>query len=98
MYVKVHEGERGRIVAVCDKDLIGKVLEEGDLFLDLDKYRGFYVGELAGRERVEELLSDFASVNLVGRRCVDIALAMGIADDDDVIYIKETPHIQIYKV
>lgn len=98
MYVKVHDGESGRIVAACDRELVGRILEEGDKYLDLDTYRGFYVGELSGEERLKEKLSDFASANLVGRKSVDIAVGMGIAGEDDIMYINGTPYIQIYKI
>ncbi len=98
MYVKVHDGESGRIVAACDKKLIGKVLEEGDKFLDLDTYRNFYVGEISEEEKLKETLSSFASANLVGSKSVGIAVSMGIASEDDIMYINETPYIQIYKI
>lgn len=98
MYVKVHDGESGRIVAACDRELVGKILEEGDRFLDLDTYRNFYVGELSLETKLREHLSEFASANLVGSRSVGIAVAMGIASEDDIMYIKETPYIQIYKI
>ena len=98
MYIKVHDGESGRIVAACDKELVGKILEEGDKFLDPDTYRGFYVGQLSREAELKERLSEFASANLVGSRSVGIAVEMGIASEDDIMYIKETPYIQIYKI
>jgi hypothetical protein len=98
MYVKVHDGESGRVVAACDRELVGQVLEEGDKYLDLNTYRNFYVGELSGEEKLKEKLSDFASANLVGRRSVGIAVGIGIANEDDIMYINGTPYIQIYKI
>ncbi|MEW6723051.1 MAG: DUF424 family protein [Candidatus Micrarchaeota archaeon] len=98
MYLKVHESEKGRIVAVCDEGLIGKVLEEGDKVMDLDKHRGFYVGESAVEKDVRKALSAFSSANIVGNESVAVALEMGLADKSDVMYIKKTPYIQIYRL
>lgn len=98
MYLKIHQNPNGKVVAVCDRELIGKVIEEGQRCLDLERYRSFYVGEISDREKVEGSLREFQSANLVGQRCVRIAVDMGLAEEDDIMYIKETPYIQIYKI
>jgi len=98
MYLKIHEGEGKRVIAVCDKDLIGKVLEDGKKFMDLDRYRDFYVGEHADEESVGAALGDFSSANLVGEKAITVAVSKGIVNKDDVMYIKETPYIQIYNI
>jgi uncharacterized protein len=98
VYLRIHQGGGGRIVAVCDEDLIGRVLEDGATFMDLDRYRGFYVGSKAGAEAVKEALRAFSSANIVGKEAVGVALSMGIAGKEDVMYIKRTPYIQIYRI
>lgn len=98
MYLKVHETKAGRVVAVCDEDLIGKVLEDKKVMMDLNLYRGFYVGKKAGKEDVKDALQRFSSANLVGKDSVEIAIITGIAGKQDVMYIKKTPYIQIYKL
>jgi hypothetical protein len=98
MYLKIHEGPRSRIVAVCDEGLIGRVLESGDVCMDLERYKGFYVGEKAGKEAVAKALSEFSSANIVGKESVAVALRMGLAGKADVMYIKKTPYIQIYRL
>lgn len=97
MYLKVHEGQGKKIVAVCDKELVGRVLEEGDKFIDLDTYRSFYVGKLSTRKEVSDALEDFSSANFVGRKAVGVVLELGIAGEESVMYIKDIPYIQIYK-
>jgi hypothetical protein len=98
MYLKIHEGPRGRVVAVCDKELIGKVLEDEDTCMDLKKHRSFYVGERVGKDEVGKALGTFSSANIVGQKSVDVALSLGLVDKDDVMYINDTPYIQIYKI
>ena len=51
IYIKIHETEHGaKILAMCDKSLIGKVLEEGNVYIDLKLYSDFYTGELIDEE------------------------------------------------
>jgi hypothetical protein len=98
MYLKIHGTPQGKIVAACDRELLGTVLEDGRACLDLRAYRGFYEGELASADELAQALASSASANLVGKRAVAAALASGLARQSDVIYIKKTPHIQIYRL
>jgi len=98
MYLKVLESPGGRLVAVCDHELIGRVLEEGDAVLDLEAYSSFYVGELADSESVRRALGEFASANLVGEKAVGVALKEGIVQKRDIKYINGVPHLQIYRL
>lgn len=98
MFLKIHESGRGRIVAVCDEELIGKVLEGEGALMDLDRYRSFYVGDKADAGKVKEALGRFSSANAVGKEAVSVVLSMGLAGKDDVMYIKRIPYIQVYSL
>jgi hypothetical protein len=87
-----------RIVAVCDSELIGKVLREGELVLNLEKYASFYQGEQADEKTVEEELLTATSMNLVGERATAVAKRMKLVKDSDVMRIQKVPHVQIYKI
>jgi len=98
MYLKIHETDKGKIVAACDKELIGQVLEEGDLYMDLKMYKDFYVGDLADKNSVKSALANFSSANLVGKKVVGIAVEEGVIESEYIKYIKDIPYIQIYKI
>ena len=98
MYLKIHESVGQRIVAACDEELIGKALTDGKIYLDLDMHRGFYVGDKADVAGLKKALGSFTSANLVGKNSVKVALGMGLADADEVMYIKRIPYIQIYRI
>ena len=74
------------------------MLEGNGACMDLDRYRGFYAGSKAGAKEVMEALEKFDSANIVGKEAVEVALSMGLASKDDVMYIKRTPYIQIYRL
>ena len=98
MYLRIHQTQAGKVVAVCDEDLVGRVLDDGKVYMDLDRYRSFYVGEKADAESVKGALRGFVSANLVGKDAVNTAIVAGVASKDDIMYIKKTPYIQIYNI
>ncbi len=98
VYVKIHERGGERIVAACDEELIGKALTDGKIYLDLDTHRGFYVGDKTDASGLRKTLGSFTSANLVGKNAVKVALGMGLAAADDIMYINRIPYIQIYKI
>ncbi len=98
MFLKVHETVQGRIVAACDRELIGEILDDGRAYLDLKAHREFYEGGLADEAELRAMLSDFRSANLVGKRAVGVALKLKLAGAGSVMYINKTPHIQLYSI
>jgi len=99
MYLKIHETKDGNIVAACDKELIGKVIEDKNgVCIDLDKYRNFYTGKIVGEEELAKALRNFSSVNLVGKKVVAVAVKEGLIDENDIRYINTIPYIQIYQI
>ncbi|MDO8554118.1 MAG: DUF424 family protein [Candidatus Micrarchaeota archaeon] len=100
MYMKIHSDAHGVIVAACDKDLIGKKLEQGAVFLDLEKYKSFYVGELVDEKTLETLLkaNKFNSANLVGKKVIAIAIKVGLLSKSDILTVNKIPYAQAYKL
>lgn len=87
-----------RVVAICDADLLGKVFEQGDLVLDLQKYRSFYDGEKVSEEGVAKMLEGAMSYNLVGKKSIAAATKVLKIDIKGVKKIKGVPHLQVYYV
>lgn len=103
---KLHERrflENGRevvrtITALCDADLLGKVLEEGDLAIDLQKYRSFYEGETVPTEEAARMLREGKNLNIVGKQSVALALKTLNIPKRQVRKIAGVPHLQVYYV
>ncbi len=101
MFAKVHEKSRAdgsvaRVVAVCDADLLGRVLREGDSVIDLDKYRSFYEGEPVEAAQLKELLDGKSNLNVVGEKSV--AALGGLVDSSCVKRVQGIPILQVYRV
>ena len=89
MNIKVHQTKYSLIVALCDKELIGKEIKEGDLCIKITER--FYKGEDLPENRVIEILKDADSINIVGEKSIQLALKAGIIKKDDIKRIKDVP-------
>ncbi|VVC71631.1 Uncharacterised protein [uncultured archaeon] len=94
--MKVHESEKSVVVALCDKGLIGKVLEEGDIVLDLKNYAYFYKGKEVGEAEAKAAIGCATSLNLVGIKSVALGEKLGWVKKRDVRKIGGVPHAQAY--
>jgi len=98
MYLKIHQKQGKRIVAICDKEIIGKKIVGGDLELDLELYSSFYKGEITNETGIIKALNNFDSINVVGVKSVGLCVKIKLGSLDDVRYINKVPMLQIYKV
>ncbi|MBU2615840.1 MAG: DUF424 family protein [Nanoarchaeota archaeon] len=81
------------VVAICDKELIGKVFEEDRFQLDIKE--NFYKGEEMSEEKVIGLLKSLsaedATFNIVGKKSVNAALKTGIITKENINEIQNIP-------
>jgi len=98
MYIKIHGEGKSKIIALCDSELIGKVLKEGEITLDLDNYSNFFKGQIVTRDEAKEALTNFASINIVGKKSVDCALELGLIVKNQIVNVDGHPHVQIYRI
>ncbi len=96
MYMKKYDTEGQLIVAVCDKNIIGKKFKEGELVLKVDE--GFYKGDDAWEEEVKAALSDATIANIAGEKSIACAVECGCIDPDNIIFIQGVPHAQMVRI
>ncbi len=96
MYMKKYETERQLIVAVCDKDIIGKKFQEGELTLKLEP--SFYKGQDASVSEIKEALSCATIANVAGEKAIACAVECGCVEPDTVIFIEGIPHAQMIRI
>lgn len=94
MIAKKHEIDSRTILAVCDKEHLGKEFEEGEICFKVSEK--FYGKEEITPKELEKLLEQTDSANLFGNKCVDIALKKGLISEKSIIIISGIKHAQIY--
>tara|TARA_Y100000031_G_C8136747_1_gene345621 strand:- start:493 stop:792 length:300 start_codon:yes stop_codon:yes gene_type:complete len=87
------QGPHANILVVTDADLIGKVIEEGKLQLDLTKK--FYQGEEKTKDKVKVMLSTCSHLHLTGKGAVAIGVEMELVNSDKILYVNGVPHAQV---
>ena len=97
MYIKLHEQGRDRVIALCDRELLGGIFKQGQLCLDLKKHRSFYEGELCTEEEAMPKLEGFASINAVGKKSISVLKKAGLLKGSGIL-IQGVPHAQVYRV
>jgi len=84
------------LLAVCDCELLGKTLREGKIVFRIKEE--FYNGRKATIDEAMGLIDNSTIVNLVGKVCVEKAIAEGYVHPDAVLKIEGVPHAQIMKL
>ncbi|MDP3990146.1 MAG: DUF424 family protein [archaeon] len=90
---KEHQSQHGPLYVVTDKDLLGKVFEEGKLQLDLTKK--FFDGEEATKEELKKKLKYARHVHLTGKEAVALGVEMDLVDPEKILFIKNVPHAEV---
>jgi len=92
MQIKIHEAYR-KIVALSDKDLLGKTFEEGNKNIQIRP--SFFEGDVKSKEEIVQILQDMAredaTFNIVGKKSIDAALEAGIISKEGIIEIDSVP-------
>ncbi len=96
MYVKVHDRGGETLVAVCDEELLGKTLMEGDLVMEVKE--DFYKGDRMSPDSLGGLFSEATILNLLGNDVVDKAVGRGFVDANNVLEIAGVKHAQVVEI
>ncbi len=111
---KVHRSETHVLLAVCDKELLGRTLR-GKMTdakqtgvqrmpvpsvnrFDFEINEKFYGSEECSTEGVLELAKSATMINAVGNKIVDLLVEKGFADKDGIIVIDKVKHCQVYVI
>jgi hypothetical protein len=91
MILKIHKGDR-TIIALVDSNLLGKIFEEKNHFLDLSS--NFYNGIEVNGEKAILAINSGDILNLVGEESVALGIKLGHISEDNVLKIKDVPYAQ----
>jgi len=91
---KIHQNNNGQIiVAMCDDSIKGKVIEEGEMVLDLTS--SFYDGSEIDEKVFDIKISKASSVNAVGKESTDYLVSKGLIEKDSVMTLNDIPYALI---
>jgi len=90
MLLKVHKAYRD-VIALCDKELLGKRFEEGKMQLELKD--SFYSGEEIDENKAIDVLMENqeACFNIVGKKACNAALKAGVIEKESIKTVQSIP-------
>jgi uncharacterized protein len=83
------------MIDICDIELIGSRLHEGELLIDITKE--YFQQEIIEAVQAEELLRNCSIANLVGERIVSQAVQLKLAKERSIRRISGVPFLMIFK-
>lgn len=96
VYMRVSETHEHYVVAMCDKPLLGKTLQDGKIKFKITEE--FYGNELVDLKTCLAHLEKATIANMVGKKAVQTAINAGLVHEQAVIYIEGHPHAQWVKL
>ena len=88
--------DRGLLVTVCDRGLVGESFEDDEVSLAVTE--DFYGGEPVEPDAVVDALSRATIANIVGTHAVDLAVEEGFVDEEQVLEVGQTVHAQYLRL
>ncbi len=96
MIIAERETPKGLLVSVCDRELLGETVENGEVSLTVTEE--FYGGDEASERDVADSLARASVANLIGERAVSLAIEHGHVEETNVLDIDGTPHAQFLRM
>jgi hypothetical protein len=91
---KFHNVGGERLLAACDCEVFGKIIEDSEIVLDLTGR--FYDGPEVSEEEFRNMLAQATSANLVGKKAVSIAVEQSEVELTNVMEIAGVPHALLF--
>jgi hypothetical protein len=95
-YVNIRKMGKNILLAICDSEVLGKTLRQGKIVFHIKDE--FYNGGKTTIEEAISMIKNSTIVNIVGKNCVEKAIAKGYVHPDAVLQIEGVPHAQIVKL
>ena len=93
-WCKTHSAKGQLVVAICDKDLLGKKIGNE---LKITVKQDFYRGKLMDEKKTLELMKKANICNLLGKKIVDLAMKNKFITKENIIFIGDVPHAQFIR-
>ena len=93
--LRIMKYQDSTMINMCDVELIGMKLEQGDLVINISKE--YFQQEIIEEFQAERLLRLCSIANLVGERIVKLAIDLRFAKEMSIKRISGVPFLMIFK-
>ena len=93
-WCKTHSVKGQFIVAICDKELLGKKIGKE---LKVSVSEMFYGGDLIDDKKTSELMRRSTICNILGKKIIKLAIEKKFITKENIIFIGDIPHAQFVR-
>ncbi len=93
---RVINSQNHNMVNICDPDLLGKTIVDGDLTINISK--DYYGEKMIDESQAKILLENSTSINMVGENTISFSTGLGIGSKDAVRKINNIPFLIVFKM
>jgi len=94
--VKVHNTEKGAIIAACDVELLGKKLKHGEAIVEIREC--FYFDRHIDSEELAGLVEGCMTANIIGKKAVEAYCKANLESKGNVISVGGVPHLIVFRL
>jgi len=94
--VKTANYQNQSMLNICDAELLGKKIIEGDLTMHISE--NYYGERFVEKDEAESLLNNSSIINLAGKETVSLALKLGIGSENAVKIVSDVPFLIIFNM
>lgn len=90
LVVAEKEGPHGFLLAITDKDILGKNFEEKKVKLDLRSV--FYKGRETTKEEIKKVIFTARDLMFTGKEAVALGIELNFINPEKILYVQKIPH------
>ena len=94
--VKLQNYQQNKMLNICDAELLGKNIVEGDLTMNISE--NYYGEKFVEKEEAEDLLKTSSIINMVGENTVSLSINLGIGNENGIKMISGIPFLIVFKM
>jgi len=94
--VKLQNYQQNKMLNICDADLLGKNIVEGELTMNISE--NYYGEKFVEKEEAEDLLKSSSIINMVGENTVSLSIDLGIGNENGIKTISGVPFLIVFKM
>jgi len=81
---------------MCDPELLGKTIVDGDLTITISK--NYYGEKIIDESEARILLENSTSVNMVGENTISFSIGLGVGSKNAIKKINNIPFLIVFKM
>lgn len=93
--VRIVNYQHNRMLNICDADLVGKIVKQSELTLNISK--SYFAERIVDKNEAEVLLRKSSIINMVGRETISLSVGIGIGSPKGVKEIDGIPFLLVFK-